>query len=92
LLDRLVAVISAPPAALRYELVIADDVNRSDATARTAELAAALMARGMPPATLSVGVTADTKGAGAGSLRFTFIILDATSGSVAVQLVTGGAP
>jgi len=66
---------SSPPRAMRYELIVADAL--PDNQGRVAALASALVARGMPPGTLSVGVGAGGFGAPSPrALRFTFLVLD----------------
>jgi hypothetical protein len=95
ILEKLVALITAPPAGYRMELVVRAAGETTDAVlerARIAALADGLVRRGLPRAALSVGVLQEAAGAkpGARALRFTFLLLDADDDLAAVRMMSGG--
>lgn len=91
ILGKLVALINAPPAGYRMELVVRAAGETTDAAleqARIAALADGLVRRGLPMPALSVGVL---QGANTGerSLRFTFLLLETDDDLAAVRLMSG---
>ncbi len=85
LLDKIVAVVSTPPAGYRMDLAARVTVPSADmqlGQTRIAALAAGLVNRGLAATSLSVGTLQDEK-VTAPSLRFTFLLLDADDDAVA---------
>jgi hypothetical protein len=91
LLDKLVAVLSSPPAGYRMELVVraASQTNGGVEQERLAALAVNLVQRGLAPTALSVGTLQDAKIAQGlvSRLRFTFLLLDADDDLAAVRMM-----
>lgn len=92
-LDKIVAVLSAPPAGYRMELVVRAAGKTADPAleqARVAALADGLVHRGLAATALSVGTLQNTPETGARSLRFTFLLLNADDDLAAARILTGG--
>ena len=93
-LDKLVAVLNAPPAGYRMELVVRAAGQSADGTidqARLAALADGLVRRGLATTALSVGTLQNGRDAGARILRFTFLLLNTEDDLAAVRLATAKA-
>ena len=79
ILDKLIAVISTPPAGYRMEMVVrlaTSDADQQMNHTRLATLADDLTRRGLSPTVLSVGTLGDVRADTKPSLRFTFLLLD----------------
>jgi len=90
LLDKIVAVISSPPAGYRMELFARARISADEmlsGQSRIAALADGLVTRGAAPTSLSVGVQGDGDPTAASSLRFTFLLLDANDDLAALRLL-----
>ncbi|MBY0511887.1 MAG: hypothetical protein K2P94_17260 [Rhodospirillaceae bacterium] len=95
ILEKLVALVNAPPAGYRMELVVRSAGETTAAAleqARIAALADGLVRRGLPLAALSVGVLQDAAGANTRerALRFTFLLLETDDDLAAVRMMSGG--
>jgi hypothetical protein len=92
-LDKLVALLNAPPAGYRMELVVRAAGETPDVEldrARIAALADGLVRRGLPLSALSVGVLQDTANTNARALRFTFLLLETDDDLAAVRMMNAG--
>ncbi len=90
LLDKIIAVISAPPAGYRMELAARARVAQADmplAQTRVAAFANTLVARGTAPTALAVGTLRDTSAAPTPTLRFSFLLLGSDDDIAATRLV-----
>jgi hypothetical protein len=91
LLDKIVAVVSSPPAGYRTELAARAKIAPADAPqaqTRVAVIANALVARGAAPTSLLVGTLRDAPADATPMLRFSFLLLRGEDDVAAARLVT----